>query len=177
MTDTSNKNFKVFSYYLGIRMGAEAVLATLDENQEPCVITIHGLATKRLPLVPLVEKTQSVAKATAAKDWDTVKELRGQSFISKMRVYELLNSYGPEPKSDELKGINFMVLHVGSLTRGLNTSMRCLASDCISRSGTIYGVYDGIDGIIADNIKQITWSDIAKSTHAGAELGKSNINI
>lgn len=49
-----------FDRILGIRMGAEAVLALIDadgnEELDACVIALHGNQTVRVPLVKYVER-------------------------------------------------------------------------------------------------------------------------
>lgn len=52
-------------YYLqGCRMGAEAVMALMemDENSEPCVVSLDGNQAVRLPLMECVKKTKDVAQ-------------------------------------------------------------------------------------------------------------------
>lgn len=54
-----------FDRVLGIRMGAEAVLALMDADKNPdlpaCVITLVGNQAVRLPLMHCVEKVESLS--------------------------------------------------------------------------------------------------------------------
>ena len=49
----------------GCRMGAEAVLALMEATSEtePCVISLDGNQSVRVPLMGCVLKTQAVARA------------------------------------------------------------------------------------------------------------------
>ena len=61
-------------------MGAEAVLALIEAtpDTEASVISLDGNQAVRVPLMACVKKTQAVAKAMAAKNWQLAVELRGR---------------------------------------------------------------------------------------------------
>uniref|UniRef100_A0A5K3EQT8 6-phosphofructokinase n=1 Tax=Mesocestoides corti TaxID=53468 RepID=A0A5K3EQT8_MESCO len=84
-----------FDRVLGIRMGAEAVLALMDADKDPdmpaCVITLVGNQTVRLPLMHCVEKTRSVAAAIANQDFEQAVYLRGRSFMTNVDTYITLS--------------------------------------------------------------------------------------
>lgn len=162
-----------FDRILGLRMGSAAVLEVLQNEAEPCVITIEGLNTKRLPLVPLVEKTRSVQAAMHRKDWETVRQLRGKSFISKMHSYEILNSFDPAEYTAELKGYNFAIMHIGSVSSGFNSTIRVIARYCMSKGGKIYAISNGIDGLVSEQIVEVHPSDVSDWYGTGCALGTS----
>nr|VZI07093.1 unnamed protein product [Spirometra erinaceieuropaei] len=84
-----------FDRVLGIRMGAEAVLALMDADRDPdlpaCVITLSGNQAVRLPLMRCVEKTRGVAEAIQQKDFEKAVYLRGRSFLANVESYLTLS--------------------------------------------------------------------------------------
>lgn len=164
-----------FDKLLGFRMGSEAVLAVLDGAIESCVITIDGRDTKRQPLMPIVMKTRSVQKAIEDKDFNAVQELRGRTFIQKIQTFETLSNLRP-PTSDanlKLNGYHIAVIHIGSVASGFDTAVKICARYCMSHGATVYGIYDGIDGLREGNLKSFKWYDIVSWRGRGCTLGIS----
>lgn len=92
-------NVFVLSLNQGCRMGAEAVMALMeaDENTIPCVVSLDGNQAVRVPLMECVERTQAVAKAMANKSWDLAVQLRGRSFARNLETYKMLTRLKPPP--------------------------------------------------------------------------------
>lgn len=107
-----------FDRVLGCRMGAEAVLALLDQNseQDSCVVSLDGNQAVRLPLMQCVEKTKAVAAAMAERKWEEAVKLRGRSFERNLLTYKMLTRIKPPkvPESEHTStGINiFIFLHI-----------------------------------------------------------------
>lgn len=61
---------KGLSLIQGCRMGAEAVLALMEATSEtePCVISLDGNQSVRVPLMGCVLKTQAVARAMQVRN-------------------------------------------------------------------------------------------------------------
>jgi 6-phosphofructokinase 1 len=59
-------NPSAFDRILGCRMGAEAVMALVeaDENTEPCIISLDGNQAVRVPLMDCVKRTKAVAQVS-----------------------------------------------------------------------------------------------------------------
>jgi len=69
-------------------MGAEAVMALMEATPETeaCVVSLDGNQAVRLPLMECVERTKSVAKAMADKQWEQAVQLRGRSVNTEFSV-------------------------------------------------------------------------------------------
>jgi 6-phosphofructokinase 1 len=90
-------NPSAFDRILGCRMGAEAVMALVeaDENTEPCIISLDGNQAVRVPLMDCVKRTKAVAQAMADKKFELAVELRGKSFMRNLETYKLLTRLKP----------------------------------------------------------------------------------
>ncbi|XP_031355986.1 ATP-dependent 6-phosphofructokinase isoform X1 [Photinus pyralis] len=175
-----------FDRILGCRMGAEAVMALMeaDENTEPCVISLDGNQAIRLPLMDCVKRTQAVAKAMADKQWEDAVELRGKSFKRNLETYKLLTRLKP-PKSSfndsgDLKndlhkqdslwcseGYVLAVMHIGAPACGMNAAVRSFVRNAIYRGDMVLGIHDGVEGLINGNVKPMGWSDVTGWVGAG----------
>ncbi|CAG9763303.1 unnamed protein product [Ceutorhynchus assimilis] len=180
-------NPSAFDRVLGSRMGAEAVMALMEaeEHTEPCVISLDGNQAVRLPLMECVKQTKAVAQAMAVKDWDKAVSLRGKSFMRNLETYKLLTRLKPPKTAFNEKGVGkqrdslFMsegytmgVIHVGAPCCGMNAAVRSFVRNAIYRGDTVLGIHDGIEGLIAGNIKQMNWSDVTGwVSQGGAYLG------
>lgn len=46
-------------------------------------------------------------------------------------------------------------MHVGAPACGMNAAVRSFVRNCIYRGDTVYGIHDGIEGLIAGNLKKM----------------------
>ncbi|KAL4120810.1 hypothetical protein QTP88_013430 [Uroleucon formosanum] len=168
-----------FDRVLGCRMGAEAVMALMEATPETeaCVVSLDGNQAVRLPLMECVEKTKAVAKAMADKEWELAVQLRGRSFARNLETYKMLTRLKP-PRSafDELgrglEGYTLAVMHIGAPACGMNSAVRSFVRNCIYRGDTVYGIHDGVEGLVAGNIQVMQWSDVTGWVgQGGAMLG------
>ncbi|KAG5867083.1 hypothetical protein JTB14_026114 [Gonioctena quinquepunctata] len=172
-------NPSAFDRVLGCRMGAEAVMALMEakENTEPCVISLDGNQAVRLPLMECVKRTKAVSQAMEDKQWELAVKLRGKSFMRNLETYKLLTRLKP-PKDafDEeghgKEGYTMAVMHIGAPACGMNAAVRSFVRNGIYRGDNVLGIHDGIEGLIAGNVKQMSWSDVTGwVAHGGAYLG------
>jgi len=168
-----------FDRVLGCRMGAEAVMALMEAtpDTEACVVSLDGNQAVRLPLMECVERTKAVAQAMADKKWELAVQLRGRSFARNLETYKMLTRLKP-PKSafDEsgkgLEGYTLAVMHIGAPACGMNAAVRSFVRNCIYRGDTVYGIHDGVEGLIAGNVQVMKWSDVTGWVgQGGAMLG------
>ncbi|XP_025207899.1 ATP-dependent 6-phosphofructokinase isoform X3 [Melanaphis sacchari] len=168
-----------FDRVLGCRMGAEAVMALMEATPETeaCVVSLDGNQAVRLPLMECVEKTKAVAKAMADKEWELAVQLRGRSFARNLETYKMLTRLKP-PRSafDELgrglEGYTLAVMHIGAPACGMNSAVRSFVRNCIYRGDTVYGIHDGVEGLVAGNIQVMQWADVTGWVgQGGAMLG------
>ncbi|XP_055380281.1 ATP-dependent 6-phosphofructokinase isoform X1 [Condylostylus longicornis] len=172
-------NPSAFDRILGCRMGAEAVLALMEATEEsvPCVVSLDGNQSVRVPLMECVERTKAVAKAMAEKNWELAVKLRGRSFERNLETYKMLTRLKPPKEAFDAsgkpsEGYRLAVMHIGAPACGMNAAVRSFVRNCIYRGDTVLGVHDGVEGLIAGNIKEMGWSDVTGWVgQGGAFLG------
>jgi len=163
-----------FDRILGCRMGAEAVLALMDASPETeaCVVSLDGNAAVRVPLMACVEKTQAVTKAMNEKNWDLAVQLRGKSFQRNLETYRMLTRNKPPTIGSESTNWNLAVMHCGAPCCGMNAAVRSFTRNVIFSGNNPIGIHNGIDGLINEEIKPISWSDVTGwISEGGALLG------
>ncbi|XP_005179004.1 ATP-dependent 6-phosphofructokinase isoform X1 [Musca domestica] len=167
-------NPSAFDRVLGCRMGAEATLALMEATSEsvPVVVSLDGNQAVRVPLMECVERTQAVAKAMADKNWELAVKLRGRSFERNLETYKMLTRLKPPKREGQVSGYRLAVMHIGAPACGMNAAVRSFVRNCIYRGDTVFGIHDGIEGLIAGNIKEMGWSDVTGWVgQGGAFLG------
>lgn len=163
-----------FDRLLGCRMGAEAVLTLMEAkaDTEPCVVSLDGNQTVRVPLMGCVLKTQAVAKAMAERNFEEAIKLRGRSFARNLETYKMLTRLKPPTCQEGEGGYNLAVIHVGAPACGMNAAVRSFVRNCIYRGDNVYGIHDGFDGLVQGNIKEMSWSEVTGWVgQGGAFLG------
>lgn len=56
-------------------------------------------------------------------------------------------------------------MHIGAPACGMNAAVRSFVRNCIYRGDTVFGVHDGIEGLIAGNIKEMGWWVTVSAMH------------
>ncbi|KAK2589134.1 hypothetical protein KPH14_001956 [Odynerus spinipes] len=178
-------NPSAFDRVLGCRMGAEAVMALMEATPETeaCVVTLDGNQAVRLPLMECVRRTKAVAKAMADKNWDLAVQLRGKGFARNLETYKMLTrlkapadydinskeNNGPTLTKDHY---TLAVMHIGSPSCGMNAAVRSFVRNCIYRGDKVYGVCDGILGLMSGKFKLMDWPSVTGwVAQGGAYLG------
>lgn len=70
------------------------------------------------------------------------------------------------------KGYNFGVVHIGAPACGMNPAVRSFVRNALYRGDVVFGIQDGVEGLIAGNIKPLLWSDVTGwVAQGGAILG------
>ena len=177
-----------FDRILGCRMGAEAVMALVEAapDTEPCVVTLVGNVAVRVPLMKCVEKTQAVTAAMAARDWERaiqvenkifflylllffICQLRGRAFCNNLQTFRLLSRLRP-PADIAPSGYRLAVVNIGSPCCGMNAAVRSFARNCINSGHTPLGVRDGVEGLAAGSVAELSWADVAGWVVQGGSL-------
>ncbi|XP_044020651.1 ATP-dependent 6-phosphofructokinase isoform X2 [Aphidius gifuensis] len=185
-------NPSAFDRVLGCRMGAEAVMALMEAtpDTEACVVTLDGNQAVRLPLMECVRRTKAVAQAMADKNWDLAVQLRGKGFARNLETYKMLTRLkAPIGVLEGVKEPNtpiftkqytmcgqdhytLAVMHVGSPSCGMNAAVRSFVRNCIYRGDKVYGICDGVMGLMAGKLKLMDWSSVTGwVAQGGAYLG------
>lgn len=55
-------------------------------------------------------------------------------------------------------GFNLGVVHIGAPACGMNAAVRSFVRNCIYRGDTVYGIHDGIDGLVEGNVSHLALS-------------------
>ncbi|XP_066958422.1 ATP-dependent 6-phosphofructokinase isoform X9 [Macrobrachium rosenbergii] len=163
-----------FDRLLGCRMGAESVLALMEATQEtePCVISLDGNQAVRVPLMGCVLKTQAVAQAMKDRNWDQAVQMRGRSFARNLETYKMLTRLKPPKPVEGQGGFNLGIMHIGAPACGMNAAVRSFVRNCIYRGDTVYGIHDGIDGLVEGNVQEMKWAEVTGWVgQGGAFLG------
>ncbi|CAD6193057.1 unnamed protein product [Caenorhabditis auriculariae] len=165
-----------FDRLLGSRMGAEAVLALMemDNESEPCVISIDGNQMVRVPLMQCVERTQQVQKAMADKDWETAVKLRGRSFQRNLETYKLLTKLRMVEKDNLSEGhhFNVAVMNVGAPSGGMNAAVRSFVRMGLYHQCKVYGIEDSFEGLANGSFREFKWGDVTNWVmYGGSFLG------
>ncbi|XP_076685336.1 ATP-dependent 6-phosphofructokinase isoform X3 [Andrena cerasifolii] len=177
-------NPSAFDRVLGCRMGAEAVMALMEATPETeaSVVTLDGNQAVILPLMECVRRTKAVAQALADKNWDLAVQLRGKGFARNLQTYKMLTRLKAPVDHDPNKGSNgptltkdhytLGVMHIGSPSCGMNAAVRSFVRNCIYRGDKVYGVCDGIMGLMAGKFKLLDWPSVTGwVAQGGAYLG------
>ncbi|XP_012160229.1 ATP-dependent 6-phosphofructokinase [Ceratitis capitata] len=165
---------------LACRMGAEAVVAVLEAtgNTTPVVVVLTNNQIERIPLMGAVERTQAANEALKSGDWAKAIALRGVFFQGNMMALKLLSRAKPLTKEQCCvpPPFNIAVMHVGSPACGINAATRSLVRTIIYNGDRIFGVSNGLVGLIAGQLKPLAWSDvIGWCSQGGAFLGMNRI--
>ncbi|MDS4029129.1 MAG: 6-phosphofructokinase [Candidatus Contendobacter sp.] len=164
-----------YDRWMSTLVGHAAVeeLLTATPDSEPQLIGVRYNRIHRAPLMECVEKTQSVARLIAEKNYDQAMQLRGGSFTAMFEMFKAMAEALPSvTPSDRPRRI--AVLHGGGLAPGMNTAARAAVRLGLDRSHIMLGVHGSFAGLIDGQIKDLTWGDVEGWTAlGGAELGAS----
>ncbi|XP_029039688.1 ATP-dependent 6-phosphofructokinase isoform X4 [Osmia bicornis bicornis] len=168
-------NPSAFDRVLGCRMGAEAVMALMEATPETeaCVVTLDGNQAVRLPLMECVRRTKAVAQAMADKNWGLAVQLRGKGFARNLDTYKMLTRLKAPVDHDPSRGhYTLGVMHIGSPSCGMNAAVRSFVRNCIYRGDKVYGICDGVLGLMAGKFKLMNWPSVTGwVAQGGAYLG------
>ncbi|XP_053963773.1 ATP-dependent 6-phosphofructokinase-like [Anastrepha ludens] len=170
-----------FDRIVACRMGAEATVAVMESTSTttPVVIVMANNRIERVPLMGAVEQTKAVNLAMKAKDWARAVTLRGEAFEANLKSLKMLSLIRP-PKSTEkhhsYSPLNVAVMNIGSPACGINAATRSFVRAIIYNGDSVYGISKGITGLLAGEVKQMSWSDvIGWCGQGGAFLGMNRV--
>lgn len=124
-----------------------------------------------------VERTQAVARAMIDKNFGLAVTLRGRSFTRNLSIYKLLReAKAPIPGRAE-EGYRLAIMHIGSPACGMNAAVYSFVRNSIFHGHTVYGIYDGIDGLIEGKFEKFTWKDVNGWVGQGSAILRTNRNI
>ncbi|MFT3891294.1 MAG: 6-phosphofructokinase [Anaerolineales bacterium] len=163
-----------FDRTLSTLMGHEAVntiLAAKPED-EPVVIGIRNNRMTRLPLMESVRKTQAVAEAINAGDYERAMSLRSSSFKDAFTTFKTMVRALPHPIDPAKKRFRIGVLNSGAPAPGMNTAVRAIMRLGLDQGHIMLGIHNGIEGLIEGDVEEMNWMSVSGwATRGGSMLG------
>ncbi len=163
-----------FDRNLGTMMGYAAVedILSATPESEPQIIGISGNRIVKSSLLENVEKNKQFAKLIAAKEFDKAMEMRGSSFLESFRTLKTMLRSLPHPPQPGQKRLRLAIMHSGSPAPGMNNAVRAAVRIGIDQGHVLFGVRNGIEGLISGDIVELDWMSVnGWATRGGCELG------
>lgn len=163
-----------FDRTLGTLMGVEAVntLLSARPEDEPVVIGIRNNRMTRLPMMESVLKTQSVAEAISAKDYERAISLRSSSFKDAFKTFKTMVRALPHPIDPAKKRFRIAVLNAGAPAPGMNTATRAAVRLGLDAGHIMLGVRNGFEGLIQGKMEELNWMSVSGwAARGGSALG------
>jgi 6-phosphofructokinase 1 len=163
-----------FDRNLSTLLGYAAVEEILSQegDGEPKLIGMRGNRITRSPLMHCVLQTQSVSKVIDVKDYEQAMDLRGASFKTSFRNLRTMMRAHPHKPVPGQTLLRLAVMNSGGLAPGMNTAVRAFVRLGIDRGHTLLGVYNGFEGLIDGDIREMNWMSVnGWMSLGGSELG------
>jgi 6-phosphofructokinase 1 len=163
-----------FDRYLGTILGYAAVeeLLAAAPDSEPQLVGIRQHDILCSPLMDCVARTQQVAEAIAAQDYDKAMTLRGGSFADAHRILHTLLRVQPRSPEPGQRQLRLAILHGGGLAPGMNAAVRVAVRLGIDSGHTMLGVKNGWQGLIDGDLEEMDWMSVSGLvSKGGADLG------
>ena len=163
-----------FDRTLSTLMGHEAVntILTASPEDEPVVIGIRNNRMTRLPLMESVRRTQAVAEAIKAKDYERAMSLRSSSFKDAFKTFRTMVRALPHPIEPGKKRFRIAVLNAGAPSPGMNTAARAAVRLGLDMGHIMLGIHNGLEGLINGEVEDMDWMSVSGwATRGGSMLG------
>jgi 6-phosphofructokinase 1 len=163
-----------FDRNLSTILGYAAVdaLLTALPGDPPLLIGMRGNRITRLPLQHCVEQSRAVTAAIESCDFATAMSLRGSNYQAAFRALRTLVRALPHEPTPGQQRIRLAVLHSGAPAPGMNTAVRAAVRIGIDQGHIMFGVHNGFQGLIADDVEELNWMSVnGWAPVGGAELG------
>ena len=163
-----------FDRNLGTMLGHAAVKNLLEIKPEdpPQLIGMRGNRVVSSPLMECVDLTRKITDYSKAHEFEKVLELRGESFRNTYQILQTLLQAKPKPKKKGEDHFRIAVMHSGAPAPGMNTVVRAAVRWGSNQGHTMLGVFNGYQGLIKGDIKELDWMDVRGLVGlGGAEIG------
>ncbi len=163
-----------FDRNLGTILGHAAVheLQKTKPDDEPQLIGMRGNRVVSSSLMECVKITQQISNFASENQFDKVLELRGSGFQSAYKILQTLLQPGPRPVKKPENPFRIAVMHSGGPAPGMNTVVRAAVRWGSDQGHTMLGIYNGFPGLIAGDLKELSWMDVSGWVgQGGAEIG------
>ena len=165
-----------FDRWMSTLVGNAAVQELLSSSPEtePQVIGMRYNRITRVPLMECVQKTQTVAKAISARDFERAMELRGGSFKEQFHILRTIIRALPHPPQPGVRRLRLALLTDGAPAPGMNTAVRAAVRMAIDQGHTVMAVRNGFEGLIRGELEEFGWMSVhGWGTMGGSQLGVS----
>jgi 6-phosphofructokinase 1 len=136
------------------------------------VIGIRNNRMTRLPLMESVRKTQAVAEAIEAKDYERAMSLRSSSFKDAFNTFKTMVRALPHPVSPDKKRFRIAVMNAGAPAPGMNTASRAAIRLGMDMGHIMLGVRNGFEGLINVEVDELEWMSVSGwASRGGSVLG------
>lgn len=165
-----------FDRNLGTLLGHAAVETLLTDSPDsvPQLIGLRGNRITASPLMDAVEKTHAVAKAIANHRYEEAMDLRGSSFNESFQTLLTLLRVLPHPPAPSQRRLRLAVVHAGAPAPGMNAAVRAAVRIAIDKGHIVFGVRNGFDGLVKDEIREMDWMSVnGWASRGGCQLGTS----
>lgn len=161
-----------FDRNLSTLMGYEAVNTILSAKpeDEPVVIGIRNNRMTRLPLMESVRRTQAVAEAINAGDYERAMSLRSSSFKDAFTTFKTMVRALPRPVDPSQKRFRIAVLNAGAPSPGMNTAGRAAIRLGLDAGHIMLGVRNGFEGLIDDEVEEMSWMSVTGWVSRGGSM-------
>jgi 6-phosphofructokinase 1 len=163
-----------FDRTLSTLMGYEAVNTILNAKpeDEPVVIGIRNNRMTRLPLMESVRKTQAVAEAVNAKDYERAISLRSSSFKDAFKTFKTMVRALPHSAEPDKKRFRIAVLNAGAPAPGMNTAARAAIRLGLDEGHVMLGVRNGFEGLVEGDMEEMNWMSVSGwASRGGSVMG------
>ena len=163
-----------FDRYFPTLLGYTAIeeLLSAPPDREPQILGIRENRVTPAPLMACVEKTQAVAAAIAAHDYEHAMELRGGSFRESYHTALTLMRATPHEPEPGQRRLRLAVLNCGAPAAGMNTAVRAAVRLGTDEGHIMLGVRNGFPGLASGQVQEMGWMSVAGwATRGGSELG------
>ncbi|RXK34722.1 6-phosphofructokinase [Tremella mesenterica] len=163
-----------FDRILPTLQGVNAVQALLDATPETpsYMIGIRENKITQVPLLEAVAQTQAVAAAIDSRDFDKAMSFRDSEFREMLQAFKISSSLAASSQVPENKRLRIGIIHVGAPAGGMNAATRQAVRFCHNRGHTALAIYNGFEGLLDDNVAELSWLRVDSwTTRGGSELG------
>ncbi|BEJ12888.1 hypothetical protein CspHIS471_0300620 [Cutaneotrichosporon sp. HIS471] len=154
--------------------GVKAVDTLLEAtpNTPSYMIGISENKITKIPLLEAVAQTKKVADAIEAMDFDLAMSYRDSEFTDMITAFNISSSLPASERLPDDKRLRIAIIHVGAPAGGMNAATRQAVRFCHERGHVPLAIYNGWEGLLDDNVSELSWLRVDNwTTRGGSELG------
>jgi 6-phosphofructokinase 1 len=168
-----------FDRYMSTAFGWASVQELLkkDVAAESSVVVLKENRVKTAPLMESVRKTQAIAAAIQAHEYDKAQEMRGSSWSKMLNIFNILSQSGPSQPCSKKNGSRVAVMTCGWPAPGMNNAIRAVVRVAMDQGHAVLGAEDGINGLISGKLREFAWMDVEEWNNRGGTVLDTNRKI